>query len=104
MRETLLSQYGGLGIVVGTGVIILLLFITLRFFRMIFSLSFIGFLGSLFSFFVYDYIFYKVPVIASLSFLCCVIGFNNRGIIGKIISLVGIGLSAYIVLHTLGLF
>ena len=102
MEGILLSEYGGLGLVVATGVIVLVLFIVLRFFKMIFSFAFIGFLLSLFSYFVYDYIFVKVPVIACLAFLLCVTGFTNRGIIGKLFALIGILLSAYIILNTLG--
>lgn len=103
MRETLLSEYGGLGIVLGAGVIIFLLFIVLRFFRILFSLSFIGFLGSIFSYFVYDYIFIKVPLIASISLVLCLTGFSKSSIIGKIFSVIGSILSVYIIIHTFGL-
>ena len=103
MEGILVESFGGLGGVIAIGVIILLLFIVLRFFKMIFSFAFIGFLLSLFSYFVYDYIFIKIPVIACLAFILCVTGFGNRGIIGKLFALIGILLSAYIILGSLGI-
>ncbi len=102
MEGLLLSEYGGLGLIVGFGVLVLILFVVIRFFKMIFSFAFIGFLLSLFSYFVYDYVFVKVPLIACLAFLLCVTGFGNRGIIGKLFGLIGIILSAYIILRSLG--
>ena len=102
MEGFLVENMGGLGAVIAIGVIFLVLFIVLRFFKMIFSFAFIGFLLSLFSYFVYDYIFIKFPVIACLAFILCITGFGNRGIIGKLFGLIGILLSAYIILGSLG--
>lgn len=102
MRDLLYSNYGGLGLVLATGVIILILFIVLRFFKMLISMSFIGFLLSLFSYFVYDYIFVKVPLIACVAFLLCISGFSKSGFIGKLFALIGTILSGYIIIHTLG--
>lgn len=103
MRDTLMSNYGGLGIILGFGLIVLVLFIVLRFFKTVFSLSFIGFLGSLFSYFVYDYVVAKIAVIACISFVFCLVGFNKTNIIGKIFSVMGVALSAYIIIHTIGI-
>ena len=102
MEGLLLSEYGGLGLIIGFGVLVLILFLVVRFFKMIFSFAFIGFLLSLFSYFVYDYVFAKIPLIACLAFILCITGFANRGIIGKLFGLIGIILSAYIILNSLG--
>ncbi len=102
MEGLLLSEYGGLGLIVGFGVLVLILFVVIRFFKMIFSFAFIGFLLSLFSYFVYDYVFAKIPLIACFAFLLCITGFANRGLIGKFFGLIGIILSAYIILSSLG--
>ena len=104
MEGLLTSQFGELGIIIAVGVLVLVLFIVIRFFKMIFSSAFIGFLLSLFSYFVYDYIFVKVPLIACVAFLLCVTGFGNRGFIGKLFSLLGTIFSAYLILGHLGIF
>lgn len=104
MEGLLTSQFGELGIIIAAGVLILVLFIVIRFFKMIFSSAFIGFLLSLFSYFVYDYIFVKVPLIACIAFLLCVTGFANRGFIGKLFALLGTIFSAYLILGHLGIF
>lgn|SRR5574344_1061959 len=103
MRETIMANYGELGIILVAGVIILTAFIVLRFFRAIFSLSFAGFLLSLVSYFVYDYIFVKIPLVASLAFLLCITGFTKSSLLGKFFALLGTILSAYIIIHTLGI-
>ncbi len=102
IKGILLSEFGGLGLIVAFGVLVLILFVVLRFFKMIFSFAFIGFLLSLFSYFVYDYVFAKIPLIACFAFLLCITGFANRGLIGKFFGLIGIILSAYIILSSLG--
>ena len=104
MEGLLTSQFGELGIIIAVGVLILVLFIVIRFFKMIFSSAFLGFLLSLFSYFVYDYIFVKVPLIACVAFLLCVTGFANRGFIGKLFALLGTIFSAYLILGHLGIF
>ena len=104
MEGLLLSEYGGLGLIVAFGVLVLVLFIVIRFFKMIFSSAFIGFLLSLFSYFVYDYIFIKIPLIACVAFLLCVTGFASRGFIGKLFALMGTIFSAYLILGHLGIF
>nr|MBP3258894.1 hypothetical protein [Bacilli bacterium] len=104
MEGLLMSQYGGLGLIIAFGVLVLVLFIVVRFFKMIFSSAFIGFLLSLFSYFVYDYIFIKVPLIACIAFLLCVTGFASRGFIGKLFALLGTIFSAYLILGHLGIF
>lgn len=103
MNGILVENLGGLGGVIAIGVIILVLFIVLRFFKLIFSGAFIGFLLSLFSYFVYDYIFVKVPLIACVAFLLCVTGFAKRGFIGKLFALLGTIFSAYLILRSLGI-
>lgn len=104
MEGLLTNQFGELGIIIAVGVLILVLFIVIRFFKMIFSSAFLGFLLSLFSYFVYDYIFVKVPLIACVAFLLCVTGFANRGFIGKLFALLGTIFSAYLILGHLGIF
>lgn len=105
LRDTIMANSGSLGLILMAGVIILVLFIVLRFFRMIFSLSFVGFLGSIVSYMVWDYIWLdKIPLVAALSFLMCVSGFTRSGVIGKIFAFLGTLLSGYIILHTFGLF
>ena len=98
----LTNTFGSLGIIIAVGIIGLVLFIVLRFFKMIFSAAFIGFLLSLFSYFVYDYVFIKVPIIACVAFIFCVTGFGNRGFIGKLFALLGTIFSAYLILGHLG--
>ena len=104
MEGLLLSEFGGLGLIIAFGVLVLVFFIVIRFFKMIFSSAFIGFLLSLFSYFVYDYIFIKVPIIACVAFLLCVTGFASRGFIGKLFALLGTIFSAYLILGHLGIF
>lgn len=104
MEGLLTSQFGELGIIIAVGILIIVLFIVIRFFKMIFSSAFLGFLLSLFSYFVYDYIFVKVPLIACVAFLLCVTGFANRGFIGKLFALLGTIFSAYLILGHLGIF
>ena len=104
MEGLLLSEYGGLGLIIAFGVLVLVFFVVVRFFKMIFSSAFIGFLLSLFSYFVYDYIFIKVPIIACVAFLLCVTGFASRGLIGKLFALLGTIFSAYLILGHLGIF
>lgn len=104
MRETLLSNMGGISQILAIGIVFIILFIVLRFFKTIFSFSFIGLMGSVCSYFIYDYIYKGFPIIGCLSFICCVIGFNKDSIITKMFSLIGILLSGYVILHTFGLF
>lgn len=102
MQNVVISNYGGLGLVIAIGVIFLILFIGLRFFRVLISSSFIGFLLSLFSYFVYDYVIVRIPLIALVAFLLCTTGFPKSGFLGKLFSLIGTLLSGYIIIHTLG--
>lgn len=104
MEGLLTNQFGELGIIIAVGILIIVLFIVIRFFKMIFSSAFLGFLLSLFSYFVYDYIFVKVPLIACVAFLLCITGFANRGFIGKLFALLGTIFSAYLILGHLGIF
>lgn len=99
----LVNEFGGLGIIVAAGVFILILFLVIRFFKMLFSAAFIGFLLSLFSYFVWDYMFVKIPILACAAFLLCVTGFSSRGFIGKLFALIGTILSAYIILTRMGI-
>lgn len=102
MREIITVNLGTSGLLIPGAVIILILFIVLRFFRAIFSASFIGFILSLVSYSVYDYIYMKIPIIASLAFILCLTGFTKSHIIGKVLALIGLVLSGYIIFHTLG--
>ena len=104
MEGLLMSEFGGLGLIIAFGILVIVFFIVVRFFKMIFSAAFIGFLLSLFSYFVYDYIFIKVPIIACVAFLLCVTGFASRGFIGKLFALLGTIFSAYLILGHLGIF
>ena len=103
LEGLLFSEFGGLGLIIAFGVVVLILFVVLRFFKMIFSFAFIGFLLSLFSYFVYDYKFANIPLLACLAFLLCVTGFANRCILGKFFGLIGILLSATYILSSLGI-
>ena len=89
MEGLLLSEFGGLGLIIAFGVLVLVFFVVIRFFKMIF---------------VYDYIFIKVPIIACVAFLLCVTGFASRGFIGKLFALLGTIFSAYLILGHLGIF
>lgn len=100
----LAETYGLLGLCIGFGIIVILLFLVLRFFRTLFSLSFIGLLCSLCSYCVYEYWIDKFPVIAIAGMVCSVIGISRHNIICKIFSVVGIIVSGYIICHGFGLF
>lgn len=100
----MLSEYGLLGIVIGFGIIIILLFLVLRFFRTLFSLSFVGLLCSLCSYFVYEYYLDKFPLIACAGMVLSVVGIARKNILCKIFSVIGIIVSGYIICHSFGLF
>ncbi|MBR1376624.1 MAG: hypothetical protein IJ565_02305 [Bacilli bacterium] len=103
MNGILVDEFGGLGAVISIGFIILVLFVVLRFFKMIFSPAFIGFLLSLVSYFVYDYfLFGLLRVVACIALLLCVTGFSDRGLIGRIFALIGTMLSLYLIITGLG--
>ena len=95
---------GLLGIVIGFGIIVIILFLVLRFFRTLFSLSFIGLLCSLCSYMVYEYYLGKFPIIACAGMVCSVIGIARKNIICKVFSIVGIIISGYMICHSFGLF
>lgn len=103
MKGVFVENFGNLGLVISAGIIILLLFIVLRFFKTLFSMSFIGFVLSLVSYSVYEYIFIKVPVLACIGFVLCITGFSKSSIVGKIFAIIGMVLSIYIIGNTLGL-
>lgn len=103
MIANLATNYGPLGLVISIGIIGLVCFILLRFIKGLFSLSFLGFIGSLISYFVYDFVFATVPVVAAISFVMCLCGFSNGGIIRKVFSVMGILISAYIILRNYGI-
>ena len=96
-------MFNELSSVISIGVIVLILFIVLRFFRFLFSLSFVGFMLSLVSYFVYDFKFYTVPVVAAISFALSLCGFNKSGIVGKLFALFGVLISGYILLTNYGI-
>lgn len=104
MTGLLNGAYGGLGIIIGVGIIILILFLVLRFFRTMFSLSFIGLLCSLFSYCVYEYTIAKFPVIAIAGMVFSIIGLSRKNLFCRIFSIVGIIISGYIICHSFGLF
>jgi hypothetical protein len=103
MREVIVTNLGSSGLLIPGAIIIFILFIVLRFFRALFSASFIGFILSLVSYFVYDYIYMSFPLVACLAFILCLTGFSKAGIIRKILALIGLILSGYIIIYTLGL-
>lgn len=102
MRDIIVTNLGNSGLLIPGAIIILILFIVLRFFRALFSASFIGFILSLVSYFVYDYIYMNFPLVACLAFILCLTGFSSGGIIRKILALIGLILSGYIIINTLG--
>ena len=103
MNGVLTESFGGLGAIIAIGVIILILFIVLRFFKLLFSSAFIGFLLSLVSYFVYDYLLFgKLRLVACVALLLCLTGFAKRGLIGKLFALLGTILSGYLILLSLG--
>ena len=93
----------GLQNVIMIGIIILVLFIVLRFFKFLFSMSFIGCMLSLVSYFVYDYKFATVPIVATVALVLCVCGISKSTIFGKIFAAVGIFISGYILLRNYGI-
>lgn len=99
----MIANFNPLGSVISVGVIILIFFIVLRFFRAILSLSFVGFILSLISYFVYDYIFATVPVVAAVGFVFSVCGFTKSSVIGKVFAVFGVLISGYIILKNYGL-
>lgn len=99
----MIAEFGSLGTVISVGIIILLFFIVLRFFRALFSLSFVGFVLSLVSYFVYDYIFATVPVIAALGLVFSICGFLKSSVLGKVFAVFGILISGYIILTNYGI-
>ncbi len=102
MKEVIVENLGSSGLLIPGAIIIIILFIVLRFFKALFSSSFIGFLLSLVSYSVYEYIYFNFPIVACLSFLLCLTGFGKSGIIGKVFALIGLILSGYIIINTLG--
>lgn len=99
----MIANFGSFELILAIGVIFIMLFMGLRFFSCLFSVSFIGFLLSLVSYFVYDYIFYTIPVIAALGFLFSLSGFFKSTFFGKLFAIAGILLSGYILLSNYGL-
>lgn len=99
----LAANVDGIWTVVGTGIVILLLFLVLRIFKTIFSLPFIGFVLTLYSYFVYDYYLGAVPVISCIGLVLCLTGFAKSGVVKKIFALLGILLSVYTILVSFGI-
>lgn len=99
----MLAQFGSLGTVVAIGIIALLLFVVIKFFKALFSMSFIGFVCSLVSYFVYDYKFATVPVIAAIGLTLSVTGLFKTGIVRKVFSVFGTLISGYIILTNYGI-
>ena len=93
----------GLQNVIAIGVIILVLFIVLRFFKFIFSLSFVGFILSLVSYFVYEFKFATLPVVATIAFVLSICGFSKSSVLGKVFAVFGLLLSGYIILRNYGI-
>ena len=99
----MLSNFGSMPTVIATGVIILVLFVILSIFKTILSGSFIGFVMATYSYFVWDYYFGPVPLLATIGFILCVSGFASSGLIKKVFALIGIILSAYTILNSIGI-
>ncbi len=102
MKEIIITNLGNTGLLIPAGIIILILFIVIRFFKFLLSSSFIGLILAIISYSIYDYIFMKIPLVAALAFVLCLTGFSKDGIFSKIFSLIGILLSGYVIIHTLG--
>ncbi|MBQ8234365.1 MAG: hypothetical protein IJZ36_02125 [Bacilli bacterium] len=101
MKEIIIANFGHLGVIIIAGIIILILFLALSIFKTLFNNALVGLLLALFSYLVYDYTVYNIPIIASIALLISITGFE-RGIIKKIIALLGTLLSIYIILTHLG--
>ena len=101
MKEVIIANFGHLGVIIIAGIIILILFLALSIFKKLFNNALVGFLLALFSYLVYDYNVYNIPIIASIALLISITGFES-GIIKKIIALLGTLLSLYIILTSLG--
>lgn len=99
----MIMNFGPLGSIVAIGILILLCFIIIKFFKAIFSMSFVGFVLALVSYFVYDYIFATVPVFATIGFVLCLCGLSKSTVFGKLFAVFGILISAYIILTNYGL-
>lgn len=99
----MLANYGSLGLVIGIGIVALLLFIVIKFFKALFSVSFIGLICSLVSYFVYDYKFATVPVLAALGLVFSLTGMFKSGIFGKVFAVFGTLISGYIILTNYGI-
>ncbi len=101
----MIANFGGLGLSLSAGIIILFVFIVVAFFNTIFSLPFIGFIFSLISYFVYDYRFGSIPVIAALGFIFCLLGFTetNKEMLPKVFAIFGLLISGYILLLNFGI-
>lgn len=101
MKEVIIANFGHLGVIIIAGIIILILFLALSIFKTLFNNALVGLLLALFSYLVYDYNVYNIPIIASIALLISITGFES-GIIKKIIALFGTLLSLYIILTSLG--
>lgn len=101
MKEVIIANFGHLGVIIIAGIIILILFLALSIFKTLFNNALVGLLLALFSYLVYDYNVYNIPIIASIALLISITGFES-GIIKKIIALLGTLLSLYIILTSLG--
>ena len=99
----MLAEFGSLGTVVAIGIIALLLFVVIKFFKALFSVSFVGLVCSLISYFIYDYKFATVPVIATIGLTLSVTGLFKTGIIRKVFSVFGTIISGYIILTNYGI-
>ena len=92
--------------VIAIGVIVLVCFIVLRFFKFIFSLSFVGFLLAVADYFVANLRtieFATLPVVAVIAFVLSICGFGKSGVLGKVFAVFGVILSGYLILQKYGI-
>ncbi len=99
----MVANFGTLGSVVAIGVIFLLAFAALRLISGLLSAGFIGLCLSLVSYFVYDYIFATVPVVAAIAFACSLCGLSSKSVAGKVVAVFGLLISGYIILRNYGI-
>ena len=100
----LVDQFGGAWNVIGIGIIVIILFVVLGFFKTLFSMAFIGCLVSAYSYFIKDYLIGNlVPILAVIGFVLSVSGFSkSSGIIRRVFATIGIILSICSFLTVIG--
>ena len=99
----MLSEFGNLYTVIGTGVVIIVLFIILSIFKTIFSSAFIGMSLSIYAYLVVEYYYNGIPVLSCVGLLLSLIGLCKSGLLKRIFAVIGIIFSVYKILITFGI-